>query len=303
MRALLVLALLAALGGCALRCKPCLSARPAYDFARGERVLAQTSSPVERMRAEAELGLAYWKASCPRPDADGLCARVVTLPAEQSCYPHFRTSVVRHPDTLARAEQHLDEAMRLWENGVLVAGLRPAEDAALITECTEAAGDVQLALADLRYEAFLAVRRPTGLDFSPAHKEESQARFKTWLDAKDAALDAAHGAYSAITHAASAGSDAWKGTIVAGIERQAQLKDDLADAVFATEIPADLRGDAASAATYCAAIESHSTPLRDKAVEGYRVCLRQARAAIVVDAWSDLCRHRFNQLRPTEWPE
>lgn len=259
------------------------------DLAGLQRRLQRAQTPAERMIAQAELGLAYWRASCPKLAADGSCTTRPTYPvgAPEWCASEPGLAAVpRDPALAAEGLRHLDAAVELWADGELVKGLDPA----VADGCTDRAAAVHFALAEARFEEYLELSFPSRLDFAEKRVARSQKRLKAWTDLKNELLVTAKASYQELIDAGT-GVASWDPWAVASAARIAQLYQHYADISAAAEVPLDLRREGTDRAKFCAALREVATSLEEEATAGYKYCAEQAEARQVSGPWAELCRN------------
>jgi tetratricopeptide (TPR) repeat protein len=287
------------------------------------------------VEARFRLGELAWRASCPRPAADGACVqttRVTSTRGQQvlsaarrrapargrtQCGPPTKAKVVvlpRDGRLAARAREHLAAAVQLWAAGDAQNPIAGRDADARRAAGALAAAGAAFTLAEGDYEALLGVPFPTGLDFSrpsprdgrrrqaavAARLADSNRRFTAYLGEKARLLERARREYLGVFERRQA---RWT---IAAAARIGQLHRDFADQLYTAEIPKDLpEADGFGnhpRDLYCDALEDEAGKVEAKATAAFGACLAAATSQAWFSDWSRLCERELNQLEPARFP-
>ncbi|MFH0901499.1 MAG: hypothetical protein V2A73_12805, partial [Pseudomonadota bacterium] len=89
---------------------------------------------------------------------------------------------------------------------------------------------------------------------------------------------------------------------IAAAARVGQLYQNYADALFAAEIPKELRSDPELVDAYCGALQEVAEPLQKKAEEAYKFCLETSTSLSFYNEWSRLCETELSEIDPVTYP-
>ncbi|MBA3499249.1 MAG: tetratricopeptide repeat protein, partial [Deltaproteobacteria bacterium] len=261
--------------------------------------------------AHAKIGQALWAQSCPVKQVDGSCVeirreRAINFrqkrgrAAEQptQCGPASKIKLT----VKRRDERKLKEALAAF---------------ALATKEYEKHGgkiggdergaryyyaQSKLAQADRDFEDYLATAFPQGLNFDPkneAIKGKSLKRLDAWVASKMKIGGKATSQYEAVLTVQD------PATSIAAAARIGQISQNFSDALFTAEIPKDVRtGEFADekVEAFCDRMNEIATPLEDRSLEAFRVCLGKSTELGWFSEWSKLCERELGQIRPHEFP-
>jgi hypothetical protein len=225
------------------------------------------------------------------------------------------TVVRRRPAQLRAVRRHLKQALvlhaRLAPEGKppRLPGVSEVQRKQRLLELDQAAAQALFLQAEARYEDFLAVTFPTGLDLTSRDRRRAQRSRRilgTYLQTKSSKLEQARALYRQVIKRRAAHF------AIAAAARIGQLFQTFADALFAAPIPTPRvpavlarRGPAARKEfietyndTYCTDLEKIAVPLEAKAVQGLKACTGKALELSWYNRWSKMCERELNQLRP-----
>jgi len=260
------------------------------------RLHGTTGSPEDTVDAYARLGTALWQRSCPVPLIDGLCVRLERVrPAATRARPasHCGSPAAASYTVVPRAPGLVKQAAAAF-TAVVTATPTPAN-----ATTQRALATALLHQADQELETYLAVRFPTGLDFTPDRKQVRQAsleRFNAYLTRKQQLGALATTKYSAVV-ATKLGPP-----MVAALGRLGMISQAMSEDLSGAEIPKALRtGEFASdkIAAFCAQMTAVAKPLMKRAIDAYDLCLIRSSERGIVDAASRLCERERVRLAPS----
>ncbi len=292
--------------------------------------------------AEAKLGDIAWRESCPAPGGgvNGACIEIkrerataaTALIAKAAaankikkvkskgplklgqCGPATKSKITifdRKPALVKEAMTHFDKVLALWKNGDAIKAVPKTDDSdreARIGVMTYHAAMALSAKGDLQYEQLLNMKIPTGLEFNPKRKKETEAsvkKFKTWMETKSKKLAETQKIFQNVILFKNAH---WA---IAAAARIGQLFQDFANGLFTAEVPtppdppAGLERDEWASLfrdAYCDQMTDAAEPLDNKAVDGLSVCLNKSTELNWFNEWSKLCELELNQIKPSEYP-
>jgi tetratricopeptide (TPR) repeat protein len=266
-----------------------------------------TGGADRRVIAHAKIGLTLWKDSCPVKLVDGSCVelkreRAITKRTrgkelQRQCGPaELKLRVVKRDERKVR-EAHVAFTRAIAELEKVNGKTGGDEAGAKFFY-----GQTKLAIADRDFEAYLAMTFPTGLDFDPnkpALAKKSKERFDSWLKQKIGVGGKSTAQYEAVLGVQDAA------TSITAAARIGQIQQNLSDALFASEIPENVRTGAYAEDkidAYCDQMSIQGTPLEERSLEAFRVCLDKSTELGWFSDWSKLCERELGQIRPDEFP-
>jgi TolA-binding protein len=268
-----------------------------------------TGGTDRRVIAQAKIGLTLWKDSCPVKLVDGSC---VEIKRERAISQKTRRGRVELPRQCGPAELKLkvikrDDKKVREAHAAFTRAIAELEKVNGKTGGDEAGAkyfyaQAKLAIADKDFEAYLAMAFPTGLDFDPkkpAIEKKSKQRFDAWLEDKVKIGGKSTAQYEAVLGVQDSA------TSIAAAARIGQIQQNLSDALFASEIPENVRtGPFAQDKidAYCDQMSTEGAPLEDRSLEAFRVCLDKSTQLGWFSDWSKLCERELGQIRPDEFP-
>ena len=211
-------------------------------------------------------------ASLPATAGPGLTGAPATPPAPAApppLYPRLRDAAGPVPGLAGYELAQVKDASRC--GGIRIVTTR---------------GHARLAADDRPIADVLAIEFPTGLDFSGAHKEASEKRFKTWLEQFQQTAKTAVDHYSAQANAGDAHAQ------LAAIARMVQIRFRMASVLARAAIPKDVRtGDLAKDKidAYCETLNTVAAPLLDSAEQAAQACADKAAQLGVHGWWDQVC--------------
>ena len=264
--------------------------------------------------AQAKLGETKWRQSCPLGEGvNGACIKQERTRAggkagrrlgkgqrggKRQCGPDTKariTIVARNKKVAADAQKHFGKVLALYARGNV---LKSIESDNRKNDVVYAAAQARFAQAEQRYEEFLAVKFPEGLDFNPAKKKkaaESIKKFNQYNTDKMSMLVETQKVYQEVITFKQAH---WA---IAGSARIGQVFADYANQLFTAEIPSILKQDWEKD-LYCDALQDKADPVEAKAKEGFETCMGKSTELSWFNEWSQLCEVELNQLEPSKYP-
>ncbi len=156
-------------------------------------------------------------------------------------------------------------------------------------------------LADQKYEAYLALRFPTNLDFNPANEtqlKKSIKRFDDWFAAKLAAGAEAVKLYSPLFSKPVVDIT----SAIAATARLGQIQQNFTGALYAAEVPEEQRKDEELWFAYCDTLAEKAEPVEARSIEAFTVCLNVSTELGWFNEWSKLCEYELGQIQPNLFP-
>jgi len=278
--------------------------------------------------AHAKIGNILWHQSCPVKEIDGACVKITreraiaskkivkkkgkeVYVAPHQCGPESKIKlqvVKRDPSKLAQALAEFKAAE--GEFGKVKADADSGYGGARYWyargRCLE---------ADVEYEKYLDIKFPSGLNYGdglPEHKKQneelkkkSDKRLTDFLTQKTKAAEAANTKYGKVLEVKDNSNS------IAATAREGQITQNFSDELFTAEIPEEVRRtqmiegyDVAQdkVDAFCDALDNAATPLADKSLKAYDVCLSKSTELGWFSEWSKLCEHELGQIKPEEFP-
>lgn len=296
--------------------------------------------PDRQIQAHFRLGELAWKSSCSKASEDGACLEVKRVAAtgrqkviadlnkklgkkkrikevKTQCGPPTKSKIIlfeRNPKLAAKAQDHFQNAVKLWKGGEAARQISGKETEARAAAAAYAVAGAAFYLAEKQYEDFLRIKFPEGLDFQQPSQfdskrkqdatkkkmEDSVKRFAAYLDQKSKQLEKARTMYLDTFKMKQA---QWT---IASAARVGQVFQDFAGQLYTAEIPKDLKevdqwGNQPRQ-IYCDALEDKAEPIEAKAVDGFEKCLQAATEQSWYNEWSRLCERELNQMKPSDYP-
>ncbi|MBA2539466.1 MAG: hypothetical protein H0V17_07525 [Deltaproteobacteria bacterium] len=263
-----------------------------------------SKDPELGIRAHALLGEAVWQRACAAKTIDGSCItmqRDRTLPmaprktkptaSSKRCGPASETTIVAVP----RNARLVDEAMKSFaEASKLYEQTRPTSPVA-----RHAYARAKLLIAERDLEAFLAVKFPTNLNFSPDRPQQAKAssqKFDDFIAARQKLGGAATVKLEAVLMIKDAVNS------IAAAQRIGFLAHAFASELMTAEIPRDVRTGQYAAdkvEAFCDKMTEVAEPLLQRAVQGYDICLTKAGELGIHDAVVKACARERAAIGPT----
>jgi len=275
--------------------------------------------------AHAKIGQVLWEQSCPTKGVDGACVKVtreralraskkkkrsrgVQLPTQCGPESKIKLEIVnRDRGKAAKAKANFKKAIAAFGNGKVLDSI-PGDGASKALRQAQATywyAAANFYLAEEKYEDFLAVKFPTGLNFDPRNEKKAAAsnkEFAKWLDLKKKKLTGTESSYGEIVNNIRGGGAHWA---IASAARIGQIYQNFGDGLYTAEIPKNVRTgpyaeDAVDA--YCDALTTAAEPLENKSVEAFSFCLTNTTKLNWFNEWSKLCEKELGQIRPQDFP-
>ena len=237
--------------------------------------------------ADVEKGRQLWEQSCPVAPVDGACVRLVSTPHVKGATPsrcgpdHVQEIVVVARDaTKARAAAAAfhDAIVKFEAHG---------------GDARAAYARAKLAELDVDYEAFLAHEVPAHLDF---RVKANAVKFSTWLAAKTSAARALKDKLQRI-------ADLHDSAItIASAARIGQLALGFTNALYSSEIPAELKTDISAVEDYCDRLVGAADPFEQESFDSFKSCLVLSTKLAWFDDSSRICERELSRIRPEDYP-
>lgn len=204
-------------------------------------------------------------------------------------------------------------AVGLWERAPsAINGLDNVDDAAKIgylKEALDSAAEAMFYLAEEKYAEFRAINFPRyrgGRNLARVNAW-AQSEFMEWIQAKQAALQAAEAEYNKIAAAQVTvregvpplTSPPW---LIAAAARIGQMYISIIDAVQRAPIPEEIENDPELFDIYVGAFDEPLEPVRTQAVEKFEFCLTTATNVRWFNEYSRICETELNRLDPRRYP-
>ena len=262
--------------------------------------------------AYAKIGKTLWDSACPVKTVNGACIKITReravagkqtkrrkgsdLPTQCGESSKIKVvSVARDEKKVTQAVDALNKAVADFERKN---GKTGGDEGAALYYYAQA----KFLLADRDYEAYVAIKFPTGLDFDPNNKakaDKSRKRFDDWAATKAKAGQVARTKYEAIIGYKEAAN------AIAAAARIGQIQQNFSDQLFTAEIPNDVRtGEFAEdkVDAYCDELTDKAIPLQDKSTEAFSACLGVSTRLGWFSDWSKLCENELGQIQPDKFP-
>ena len=291
-----------------------------------------------RVVAEAAIGQILWRQSCSKPLLFDSCITVqrkrATAGEEQrkkaaklrqktkkgkadipqycgSATQGIITVHARDPKKAAEAQKHFDSVLKLTQKSPDI----PAAEVTRIDDYKNAWGMAMVYAADQRYEQYLTVELPDGLDFvvedwkkdagipklEKEYKEqvrvrdESQKKFKDFFDRKVSMSKELIERYAKVK---ATGSPYW---VLAAAARTAVLSQNFADQLYRAEVPRSFKTEDQYFA-YCDALADQAELPQQMAVEAFTYCLQRSTEFQFFNEFSRMCEEELQQRDPEKYP-
>jgi hypothetical protein len=162
-------------------------------------------------------------------------------------------------------------------------------------------------LGEQKYEQFLGLKFPTGMNFDPgkpAKQKESLKKFQSWKDGKEKLLADVNQRYGGVVTTATSGgvninAAQWA---IASAARMGQALQNYSDALFTAEIPKDVQQFQDAVDAYCDELTNLADPLEKRSIEALSFCLDNSNKLNWYNDWTQLCETELAQIRPQDFP-
>jgi hypothetical protein len=191
----------------------------------------------------------------------------------------------------------------------------PEDDTERVEAYKNAVGMAMVYKADQKYEEYLRINIPEGLEFfvedwkkgtgvpkwereykeQLAKKEDSEKRFKTFYDSKSKLGAELVQAYAEVKNSA---SPYW---VLAAAARSAVLSQNFADQLYRAEVPGSIKTEDMYFA-YCDALATFAEDAENKAVEAFTYCLEKSTEYQFFNQFSRMCEEELQQRKPDQYP-
>ena len=274
----------------------------AKTYLRYLKVFGKKGGADRELVANAKLGEILWKQSCKRSTQDGSCTRIKRVgKSHRQCGPLSITAIevmARPRRQVAKAQQHLRQALALAQHGALEKAPDPARKAVALS----ALSATRFYLAQEQYEAFLGLQLPPDLDFSdPAKREDSTRRMAEWMRETQNSMSSAMRPYEDV-RSLRGSHPSWA---IASATRIGQIALQLHDLHLTSEIPRAIRRGPnadANVTAYCSGLTSRLESLEELSAEAFSFGLNLSTLTNWFDDWSRLCESALARLRPEVFP-
>ena len=211
----------------------------------------------------------------------------------------------------AQAQQYFDSVLRAVSTKVDV----PESDTQRVQNFKDAWGKAVVYRSDQKYEEYLRINLPEGMDFTVEEwkkdaglkkweneykqqvktKEESDKKFKAFLEKKGGLLKDLHAGYDSSIKTKSFG---W---MIAGAARSAMVSQNFADQLFRAEVPKSFKTED-QAYAYCDALGDAAEPYQQDAVAKFTICLEKSTEYQWFNEFSRLCEDELQQTNAEKYP-
>lgn len=275
--------------------------------------------------AHVRAGEALWKSSCPVKGEKGSCIAIVReralrgiakrkkgQAAQTQCGDVSKNKITvyeRKPNLVAGAQKHFATALELWKKAgaAKITGKDETDKTYRTAETIRWVAAASFYTGEAKYEAFLGLKFPTGLNFDPAKaakQKDSVKKFKAWQEQKEKLLADVNARYGGVVSTATSGganinSAQWA---IASAARMGQALQNYSDALFTAEIPKDVQAYADAVDAYCDELTNLADPLEKKSIEAFSFCLDSSNKLNWYNEWTQLCESELAQIRPQDFP-
>lgn len=211
----------------------------------------------------------------------------------------------------SEAQGHFASVLRLASKKADI----PAEDNERAEAYKNAVGMAMVYKADQKYEDYLRINIPEGLEFNVepwkqgsgipkwereykeqlAKAEDSKKRFKEFYDSKSKLGGELVQSYAEVK---SSGSPFW---VLAAAARSAVLSQNFADQLYRAEVPASIKTEDEYFA-YCDQLATFAEDAEKKAVEAFTYCLSKSTEFQFFNQFSRMCEEELQQRDPNSYP-
>lgn len=278
-------------------------------------VIGKTGGADRMLIANARIGEILWKQSCKTTE-DGACVKMKRERATRRRGKRRRSSAIPTQcgaeskikmTVVSRDKRRSKEAMKYFKTAMGWVGkgaIKKTSDEGRKAAAIYWMAATRFNMQGSKYENYLALKFPAGLDFDPKKKKkvkDSIKRFTKWKEQKSklaAELNKEYGQIKEIT----GGGAAWA---VAAAARAGQVTQNFSDALFTAEIPKVVRtGPYAQdmVDAYCDQMTTTADPLEKASLNAYGFCLNLSTKLNWFNDWSRLCEKELGQIRPGEYP-
>jgi TolA-binding protein len=294
-----------------------------------------------RVVAEAAIGQILWRQSCDKPLLYDSCLTVQRKRAtagesqrnkaaklrqktkkgkdKKPDIPQYCGSATQGIITVhARDSKRAGEAQRHFDTVLKLTSKKPDIPAAEVTRIDDyknAWGMAMVYAADSRYEEYLKVELPDGLDFvvedwkkeagvpkwEKEYKEqvrvrdESQKKFKDFFDRKVSMSKDLIERYAKVK---ATGSPYW---VLAAAARTAVLSQNFADQLYRAEVPRSFKSEEQYFA-YCDALADQAEGPQKLALDAFTYCLQRSTEFQFFNEFSRMCEEELQQRDPEKYP-
>ena len=277
--------------------------------------------------AHVRAGEALWKASCPVKGEKGSCISISRERAlrdtrksgkrkgsatQTQCGDVSKNKITvydRKTNLVAQAQRHFATAIDLWKKSgpAKVTGKDETDKTVRTAETIRWVAAANFYLGEAKYEQFLGLKFPTGMNFDPgkpAKQKESLKKFKAWQDQKDKLAADVSARYRGVVDTATSGgininAAQWG---IASAARMGQVLQNYSDALFTAEIPKDVQQYQDAVDAYCDELTNLADPLEKKSIEAFSFCLDSSNKLNWYNEWTILCEGELAQIRPQDFP-
>lgn len=289
-----------------------------------------------RIVAEAAAGQILWREACPQELLYDSCITVKRKKASSGeetrtkarklrekkknelpkyCGTATQGIITVHPrdrKLTNMAQTHFETVMKLGKREVTI----PKEDSARAEAYKHAVGMAVIYLADAKYEEYLQLNIPEGLDFTiedwkkdsgvprwerqyrdqVKRAEESKQRFGQFYSQKLTLGRDLLRRY--IEEVKAAGSPYW---LLAGAARAAVVSQNFADQLYRAEVPKSFKTEEQYFA-YCDALADEAAEPQALALKAFTYCLSESTKYQFFNEFSRMCEEELQQRSPDKYP-
>ncbi len=209
------------------------------------------------------------------------------------------------------AQGHFASVLRLASKKVDI----PADDNERAEAYKNAVGMAMVYKADQKYEEYLRINIPEGLEFfveewkkgqgvpkwdreykeQVAKREDSEKRFKAFYDSKNKLGAELIQAYGEVL---TSKSPYW---VLAAAARSAVLSQNFADQLYRADVPESIKTEDQYFA-YCDQLATFAESSENKAVEAFTYCLQKSTEYQFFNQFSRMCEEELQQRKPDAYP-
>ena len=217
----------------------------------------------------------------------------------------------RNPKLASEAQSHINTAVKLASKKADI----PADDNERAEAYKNGVGMAMVYKADQKYEEYLKINIPEGLEFYTEDwkkgsgipkwereykaqlekKLDSEKRFKEFYESKNKLGQELVKDYAEVK---SSGSPFW---VLAAAARSAVLSQNFADQLYRAEVPGSIKTEDMYFA-YCDALASFAEGAEKQAVEAFTYCLQKSTEYQFFNQFSRMCEEELQQRKPDEYP-
>lgn len=253
--------------------------------------------------AYTKIGKILWEQSCPVKMINGACVKEERARALSSKKGRRKTlaNQTRCDDSgvvttvVKRDAGKVRDAMAAF--GKAVAAFNKASDAQGGDGARRHYATARFHLLEPEFESYLSQEFPENLRFDkPAEATKSKKRFDDWFTKKSKSIAALKDKYMAIDDTKEPSN------MIAARARIGQMSQNLTNAMYTAEIPAEQRRFDEARDAYCMFLADAVEPVVSLTTAAYDTCLAQSTKLGWFSEWSRLCEYELGQSNPVKYP-